>query len=105
MDDRTKSVADATARETQTDDTPDAKTREIRDEISQTREDLAETIDAIQDKLRPSNLVSEATGRVKEATTERVKQMAHSASDTAGEFMEAGRQNWIPAALIGVGTA
>jgi ElaB/YqjD/DUF883 family membrane-anchored ribosome-binding protein len=88
----------------------------IRAEIEQTREDLSETIDAIQDRLRPGNIAAEATGRVKRATTERVKHMAHKAEETAHEMMEgtrdmagrltrSARENPLPAVLIGIGTA
>ena len=97
-------------------DDPNRRTREIRQEIEQTREDMSETIDAIQEKLRPGNIVSEAKERVKSATTERVRQMADSASETAqnayeqtreiaGDFVEGARNNAVPVALIGVGVA
>jgi ElaB/YqjD/DUF883 family membrane-anchored ribosome-binding protein len=106
MDDRTKSVMDDTraARE-DVRETVTPQTEEIRSQIEQTRDDLSETIDAIQEKLRPGHLVSEATDRVRTATRTKVKQMAYSASDRAERVADAGRQNWIPAALIGVGTA
>lgn len=92
------------------------KTRQIQAEIADTREELSETIDALQEKLRPSNIVSDATDRVKTATTERVRHMAESAGDSAQEmmrntrhatsgFMEGARQNPIPALMIGVGVA
>jgi hypothetical protein len=92
------------------------RTREIRAEIEQTREEMSETIDAIQEKLRPGNIVSEATDRVKNATTERVRNMVDSASETAqgameqsreyaGEMMHGARQNAIPIAMIGAGLA
>jgi ElaB/YqjD/DUF883 family membrane-anchored ribosome-binding protein len=88
----------------------------LRAEIDQTREELSETIDAIQEKLRPSNIVADATDRIKHATTERVRQMAGSASETAqsamdrtrhmaGEIADGARQNAIPAAMIGIGVA
>jgi hypothetical protein len=92
----------------QTDDT--ARTREIRAEIEQTRENLSETVDAIQEKLRPSNIASSAAA----ATTERVKDMAHSAADTAGEWWESSGGNSIvdrvknhpvPALMAGIGIA
>ena len=98
------------------DEVTNRRTREIRAEIEQTREEMSETIDAIQEKLRPGNIVAGATERVKNATTERVRQMADSASETAqnayeqtrhaaGEFVEGARDNAIPAAMICVGTA
>jgi hypothetical protein len=42
---------------------------EIRSRIEQTRAEMTETIDAIQDRLSPSRIVSSATERVKDATT------------------------------------
>ena len=88
----------------------DARTQEIRAEIEQTRGDLSETVEAIQEKLRPSNLAAGAAA----ATTERVKDMAQSAADTADEWWEASggnglmdrlRNNPVPALLAGVGLA
>src|SRR5204863_2264016 len=38
----------------------DARAREIREEIAQTREDMSETLDAIQDRLKPSTIVANA---------------------------------------------
>ena len=54
-------------------DTSDAdeRTRQIRDEIAETRVELTETIDAIQEKLTPRNIVASATDRVRTAATER----------------------------------
>jgi ElaB/YqjD/DUF883 family membrane-anchored ribosome-binding protein len=101
--------------EADTDDDSTRRTQEIRAEIEQTREDLSETIDAIQERLRPGNIVSQATDRVKTATTERMKNMASSAGEaaggvmqqtreTAGQLVEGARNNPVPAILIGVGT-
>jgi len=98
------------------DDDLTERTTKIRSEIEQTREEMTETIDAIQEKLRPSNIVANATDRVKQATTERVRSMADMASGTANEMMDYGReaygsvagevrQNPIPIAMIGIGAA
>lgn len=92
------------------------RTREIQSEIAHTRAEMSETIEAIQEKLRPSNLVSDATERVKTATTEKVKNMADTASETAQDVMretreraydvvESAKQNPIPALMIGAGIA
>jgi hypothetical protein len=91
MDDRTEGVVEEAV--------ADHRTEEIRAEIEHTREEMSETIDAIQERLRPANIVSDATERVKEATTEKVRDMAYRASDAAD------RQTLLPAALIGIGTA
>lgn len=93
-----------------------ARTRDIRDEIVETRGEISETIDAIQEKLAPRNIVANATDRVKNAATERVREMAETASETAEEALEytretansvveTARENPIPFALIGIGTA
>jgi ElaB/YqjD/DUF883 family membrane-anchored ribosome-binding protein len=66
---------------------------DIRADIQQTREELSETIDAIQERLRPRNLVAQAGETVKEATVGKVKEMATSAgemmSDAASQTREA----------------
>jgi hypothetical protein len=97
-------------------DEVDERTRQIRDAIQNTRGEMSETIDAIQEKLTPRNIVANATERVKAATTERVREMAGSASetaqqavdytrDTAARVVGTARQNPIPLALIGLGAA
>jgi len=105
----------AAGRTSGTDADTTRRTQQIRAEIEHTREDLSETIDAIQERLRPGNIVSEATDRVKTATNERMKNMASSAGEaaggviqqtreTAGQLVEGARSNPVPAILIGVGT-
>ena len=92
------------------------RTQEIRAEIEHTREEMSETIEAIQERLQPGNIVAGATERVRAAATEKVRNMADSASETArnaidrtremtGDFGEIGRQNAIPAVMIGAGVA
>jgi hypothetical protein len=94
----------------------DRRASEIRHEIDHTRAEMTETIEAIQAKLNPRNIVANATERVKAATTERVREMAGTASDTAqdvmnqtrdtaGGIVQAVQQNPVPAALIGLGAA
>jgi hypothetical protein len=92
------------------------RTRQIQAEIQHTREEMAETVEALQERLRPSNVIADATDRVKEATTAKVKSMADTASDTAQgviretrhrayDVVEGARQNPIPALMIGAGVA
>ena len=93
---------------------PERRTEEIRSDIEQTRADLSETIEAIQDRLRPASLVSHAKDSVRDATVGKVKQMAESARSSLrsrgygsddGSYEESGgimdriRANPIPAAL------
>ena len=49
---------------------------------------MSETIDAIQEKLKPRNIVANATERVKSAATERVREMADTARETAQQAMD-----------------
>jgi hypothetical protein len=97
-------------------DGADRRTDEIKVEIEQTREEMAETIDAIQEKLQPRNIVANATDRVKAATKEGARAMVDYAGDaaetvmnqtrgTAGGFVRTIQDNPIPAALVGVGVA
>jgi hypothetical protein len=94
----------------------DRDTRQVLREIEETRSEMSETIDAIQDKLKPGNIVANATDRVKSAATERVRDMAETATETAQQAMTytresassmigGARRNPMPLALIGVGTA
>jgi ElaB/YqjD/DUF883 family membrane-anchored ribosome-binding protein len=88
----------------------------LRSEIARTREEMSETIDAIQERLNPRNLASQARASVKEATVGRVKQAARSVGQSAAGLADqtrgaaaqvAGsvRDNPWPALLIGAGTA
>ena len=77
----------------------DSRTREIRAEIEQTREDLSETVNAIQDRLQPSTLASNAVDSVKDAARERLRDIA----DT--ETVQYVRANPMPTAMIGIGLA
>jgi ElaB/YqjD/DUF883 family membrane-anchored ribosome-binding protein len=89
-------------------------TEEIKAEIEETRAELSETIDAIQERLSPRNLMDQAKDTVKEATVGRVQQMVNTAGETASGFAtqtreaagtvaERVRENPIPATLIGLG--
>ncbi len=98
------------------DEPADDRTKELRHEIEETRGEMTETIDAIQEKLKPRNIMANATERVKSAASERVREMADTASETAQQAMDytrgqansavgVVRQNPIPLALMGVGAA
>jgi hypothetical protein len=99
----------------------DRRTREIRAEIAQTREEMSETIEAIQDRLTPAHLVEQAKETVRDAASRKMQQMKNTAGDkvqhmanTAGSaaervidssFAQTVRSNPIPIAMIGVGAA
>jgi len=113
---RSSAEASGTTEDTDMDAESDRRTRELQGEIASTRAELSETIEAIQDRLKPANLVSDAKDMVKAATTEKVKSMADTASGTAQDvirgtreyaqdFVEGAKQNPIPALMIGAGVA
>ena len=91
-------------------DEDEARARELRGEIADTRSEISETIGAIQERLQPANLMAQAGETVRNAATEKVKQMANTAGEAADQvlhssFIETVRANPIPAAMIGIGAA
>jgi ElaB/YqjD/DUF883 family membrane-anchored ribosome-binding protein len=87
MDDQNKSLNERRVkpvRVPERSETADERTAEIRSNIEETRADMSETIDAIQEKLRPGHIVSQATETVRNATVGKVKDMARSARETFG---------------------
>ena len=72
---------------------------EIEREIAETRVELSETVEAIQERLTPSNIVSNATESMRHAASEKVRQM------TDNTFMDTVRANPIPSAMIGIDAA
>jgi len=85
-------------------------------EIEQTRQELTGTVEAIGDRLAPSNIVNDAKQAVKDATVGKVENMASQASDfiggatssaqgAGGGVIETIKSNPIPALMTGVGVA
>lgn len=68
------------------------ETAEIRAEIEQRRANISETIDEIQQRLSPGNIVSQATDNLKEATRTGMRRVASSAGDTASQVAGSTRQ-------------
>jgi ElaB/YqjD/DUF883 family membrane-anchored ribosome-binding protein len=100
------------------DDTDVEEAAEIRENIEQTRAEMSETINAIQERLSPANLkeqvmeevreqFQEAKDTVRQATIGKVEDMVQSASNTVYEtrrtIVQTIRENPIPAALVGIG--
>ena len=67
---------------------PSADVEQIRAEIEETRAGMSETIDEIQERLRPANLARQAGESIKEATVARAKDLAERASVVAGDVRE-----------------
>lgn len=100
----------------------DGNTEQIRAGIEQTRSEMADTINAIQEKLKPQVLMDQAKEKIQEATMEafdhardsvkeatvgRVEQMVSDVTDTAkgtsSSIVELIKDNPVPAALAGLG--
>ena len=80
---------------------------EIREEIEQTRLEMGETIDAIQEKLSPDNMKEQAKEAVRAATIGRAEEAMDDATQSVkgagNRMLDTIKQNPIPAALIGIG--
>jgi ElaB/YqjD/DUF883 family membrane-anchored ribosome-binding protein len=61
---------------------------QLKAEIEETRAGMSETIDEIQERLRPANLARQAGESIKEATVARAKDLAERASGVAGDIRE-----------------
>jgi hypothetical protein len=72
---------------------------EIEADIAATRVEMSETIEAIQERLTPSNIVANAKDTMRHVATEKVRQM------TDNSFMDTVRANPVPSAMIGLGAA
>jgi gas vesicle protein len=75
------------------------RTKELRADIEQTREELSETVNAIQERLRPANVMANAKETVKNAALDRARDVAES------EPVQYVRSNPLPVAMIGIGLA
>jgi len=75
--------------------------------MAQTRAELSDTIDAIQERLDPEKLKTQATESIRAATIGKVEHAMNRVEDNVREtrygIAETIRQNPIPAALVGVG--
>jgi hypothetical protein len=88
----------------------------IKDDIERTRANMSGTIDEIQERLNPNNLVQQAKDSVRDATASKVKGALNTAGQAAkravGQAQTTGtravstaRQNPLPAALVASGVA
>ena len=59
------------------------ETAEIKSEIERTRVEMSETLGQIQERLRPDHLIQQAKDTVTEAATGKVRNIMHSAGETA----------------------
>jgi ElaB/YqjD/DUF883 family membrane-anchored ribosome-binding protein len=59
------------------------ETAEIKSEIARTRVEMSETLGEIQERLRPEHLIQQAKDTVTDAATGKVRNIMHSAGETA----------------------
>jgi len=97
-------------------DEPTPETQQIREEIAQTRAELGDTIDEIQERLTPSHLVEQAKEAVRGATMDKVQELTNQAGQTASHLVERTRDSTeallerirehpVPVACAGLGLA
>jgi len=77
----------------------ETRTHELRAEIAQTRDELSETVNAIQNRLRPSTIAAEAADGVKRAALNTAREVGDS------EPVVYARANPIPTAMVAIGVA
>jgi len=77
--------------------TPDRRTLAIKAEIDQARDDVSETVNAIQERLRPASLAANAADTVKHAALDKARDIAESDS------VQYVRANPMATAMLGVG--
>lgn len=56
---------------------------QLQRQIAETRASLGHTLDAIQDRMKPSNIASRTMGAVKEKTSAQLRHLADTATATA----------------------
>src|SRR3954464_190796 len=95
---------------------PDEQVRQIQRDIEETRAEMSETIDALQERLNPAYLkeqvkeqvaeqVRHVKDTVRQATIGKVEQMVDRVSDSGRTVGDTIRANPIPSALVGIGLA
>src|SRR5688572_16721627 len=94
------------------DETP--RSEDIVEDIETTRGAMTETVQAIGDRLDPTNIVADAKATVREATVGKVEVMAdnagrmieeagYTAQNAGGSIVETIKRNPIPAAMAAIG--
>lgn len=78
---------DSAGLQSSTEPAPSPSTTEIRTRIEHTRAELSETIDAIQARLSPSRVLSEAKQSVADATVGRVRRLVATSESGAGDSL------------------
>lgn len=105
-----------------TDDTSEVQTGMLQEDIEQTRAEMARTVDEIQERLTPQNIVEQVKETAKDTATETIDNVKHavreatvgkvenmvnivsdSARETGSGLLDLIKENPVPAALAGLG--
>jgi hypothetical protein len=78
---------------------------EIRSQIEQTRAEMSDTIDAIQSRLSPKRVLTDAKNSVTEATVGRVKRLTQRPNALGGGVLRRVQDNPLPVALLAAAAA
>jgi hypothetical protein len=84
------------------------RTERIRAEIERTRDDMSDTADAIQERLRPGNVATNVAASVGDTASEAADNVRSAANETLEDVADSRivlqmRANPIPAAMVGIG--
>lgn len=102
--------------ETEIETETDTETRRLREQIEDTRAQMSDTVNALQDRLQPDRLVRDARGAIRDAVAQRARsaaetaiELGHRVTDRAIHSAEAVRDRaeenpWI-ASVVAVGSA
>jgi hypothetical protein len=88
----------------------------LRQQIADTRAGMTDTLGAIQDRVKPRNIVNRTMETVKASTVARMRHFADSVNSAAGyvasrtaqpraKVMSVTRRHPLPVAIVGVGAA
>ena len=94
-------VAEGPVQTATADGIPSAPTSdEIRSQIEQTRAEMSETIDAIQSRLNPKRVLTDARAAVTDAAVGRVRHLTQRTYGPGGDVWQKVRDNPLPVVLI-----
>lgn len=77
----------------------------IEEDIVHTRQELGETVNAIQEKISPARLKEEATGRIRSRVRERTSRIRETAKEAGSTVVSRMKTNPVPFAMVSVGAA
>ena len=94
-------VAEGPVQTATADGDPSAPTSdEIRSQIEQTRAEMSETIDAIQSRLNPKRVLTDARAAVTDAAVGRVRHLTQRTYGLGGGVLQRLQDNPLPVVLV-----